>query len=161
MSVCLRTKWLWVRALLLLQEYFNNVRLYLQTYFILITSVLIMRHAINEIFFLNILKKNRIMKEIADYCYRETNCKQNLIHFQPRMMSCKNNMKTLTWHNSEKKCHLKMKFRTDHYFYKIFYRKINWNLGRALIMKSEHYSLVIWKVLKTWTMMFSYIIFLF
>ena len=54
----------------MLQVCVNNIPFYLSiyVYLLLITSAPIMRHDINKKSVLNILKKNRIIKEIANYC---------------------------------------------------------------------------------------------
>ena len=63
---------------------------------------------------INILKKNRIIKGTVGYCCSKKFYKEAR-SFSANNKWCTNTIKTLACHNSETKCHLKMKVRTDAY----------------------------------------------
>ena len=53
-------------------------------------------------------------------------------HYSTDNRWCANTIKTLVWHYSGTKCHLKMKFCTDNYFYDdTLCLKKNWKLDKA------------------------------
>lgn len=51
--------------------------------------------------------------------------------FSADVNCCTNTIKTFALHNSKTKCHLKMKFGADAYFYETFCLRINWNLHKV------------------------------
>ena len=82
-------------------------------------------------YFFKIVKKNRIIKEDVGYCCsKKMETKSH--SFSAYSKCCTNSIKTVAWHNSETKCHLKMKICTDSYFYEILHLKMCYNLDWLL-----------------------------
>ena len=84
----------------------NIIRLYLHVYLILIMSVPIMHHDINKKNFSTFFKRAELSELSTVVAVKIL---WRLFHTST--------IKTLTWHNSEIKCDLKIKFCTDVYFY--------------------------------------------